>query len=114
METFFEVSGLNVYLQIAVTLISISVHLLATRNKQRKESVIELAALYTICLAGWFSIISGVFGYIIHAIEQNNFSPSNTGIVVYWDFLLPILLFVLCTLYRREQNVRPSVGALAG
>ena len=37
METFFEVSGLNVYLQIAVTLISISVHLLATRNKQRKD-----------------------------------------------------------------------------
>ena len=175
MEAFFEVSGLNVYLQIAVTLISITVHLLATRNKQRKESVVELAALYTIGLAGWFSIISGLFGHIlyadqvaasigwplksgfqtelafaaigigiigfagfwdrsfwlpfiiakstfmwgagithiIHAVQENNFSPSNTGIVVYWDFLLPILLVILYILYRRVQNALPRVSLLA-
>ena len=175
MEAFFEVSGLNVYLQIAVTVISISIHLFATRNKKRKESALELIALYTICLAGWFSIISGLMGHIIyadqvaasigwplnsgfqtelafaaigigiigfagfwnrsfwlpfiiakstfmwgagithiiHAVQENNFSPSNTGIVVYWDFLLPILMVVLYILYRREQNVLPSVSVLA-
>ncbi|MCP4420086.1 MAG: hypothetical protein GY805_26070 [Chloroflexi bacterium] len=166
MNLFFEISGLNVYMQIVVTIISITVHLFATRNKKRKESALELITLYTIGLAGWFSITSGLFGHIIyadevatsigwplnsgfqmelafaaigmgivgfggfwnrsfwlpfiitkstfmlgagithiiHAIQHNNFSPSNTGIVVYWDFLLPVLLIVLFFLYRREQR----------
>ena len=166
MRAFFEISGLNIYIQIVVTIISIAVHLLATRKKERKESLIELVAIYTIGLAGWFSISSGLFGHILyadevaagvgwplnsgfqmelafaaigigligaigfwnktfwlpfiiakttfmwgaalthilHMIRQNNFSPSNTGIVVYWDILLPIILIVLFTLNKREQK----------
>lgn len=166
MRAFFEISGLNVYIQIAVTIISIAVHLMSTRNKGRKETVLELITIYTIGLAGWFSISSGLFGHIIyadevatgigwplnsgfqmelafaaigiglvggigfwnrsfwlpfiiakttfmwgaalthiiHMVRHDNFSPSNTGIVVYWDILLPILLIVLYSLYQREQK----------
>jgi hypothetical protein len=166
MNVFFEISGLNIYIQIAVTIISIAVHLLRTRNSKRKETTLELIAIYTIGLAGWFSISSGLFGHIIyadevaagigwplnsgfqmelafaaigiglvggigfwkrsfwlpfiiakttfmwgagfthilHMVEHNNFSPSNTGIVVYWDFLLPVILIVLYSLYQREQK----------
>jgi hypothetical protein len=166
MESFFEISGLNIYLQIIVTVISISTHLFFTRNKNRKELKVELIMIYTIGLAGWFSIMSGLFGHIIyadqvaesigwplksgfqmelafasigigiigfigfwnksfwlpfiiakstfmigaglthiiHAILENNFSPGNTGIVVYWDFLLPILLWVLLIFFNRIQK----------
>ena len=69
MRAFFEISGLNVYIQIAVTLISIGVHLWRTRNIERKESVAEIVAIYTIGLAGWFGIMSGLFGHIIYADE---------------------------------------------
>ena len=166
MNVFFEISGLNIYIQIAVTIISIAVHLLRTRNSVRKETTLELITIYTIGLAGWFSISSGLFGHIIyadevaagigwplnsgfqmelafaaigiglvggigfwkrsfwlpfiiaktsfmwgagfthilHMVQHNNFSPSNTGIVVYWDFLLPMILIVLYSLYQREQK----------
>lgn len=166
MQAFFEVSGLNIYLQIIVTVISISIHLLATRNKPGKESNLQLVLIYTIGLAGWFSIMSGVFGHIvyadqvaasigwpiksgfqaelafaaigigligfigfwkqtfwlpfviakstfmlgagvthiIHMITENNFAPSNSGIVVYWDFFLPVLLILLLIFYRKEQT----------
>ena len=171
MRSFFEISGLNVYLQIIITVISISAHLFFTRNKNRKESIIELFTIYTIGLAGWFSIMSGLFGHIvyanevassigwplnsgfqmelgfasigigiigfigfwkksfwlpfiltkstfmigagithiIHAINENNFSPGNTGLIVYWDFILPVLLFTLLLLYHREQRKIASV-----
>jgi len=167
MRAFFEISGLNIYIQIVVTIISIIVHLLGTRNRERKETLLELIAIYTIGLSGWFSISSGIFGHIIyadevakgigwplnsgfqmelafaaigigliggigfwkrsfwlpfiiakttfmwgagithiiHMVQKNNFSANNTGIVVYWDFLLPLILIVLYTLYRREQKV---------
>ena len=65
MQAFFEISGLNIYIQIAVTLISIGIHLLATRNKNRTESFLELVSIYTIGLAGWFSISRGLFGNIV-------------------------------------------------
>jgi len=166
MDAFFEISGLNIYLQIGVTLVSIGVHLFITRNKDRRESVLEIVTIYTIGLAGWFSIMSGLFGHIIyadevttgigwplnsgfqmelafaaigigcigfigfwnrtfwlpfiiakttfmwgagfthimHMIQHDNFSPSNTGIVVYWDFIFPVVLIVLYLLYRREQK----------
>jgi len=166
MRAFFEISGLNIYIQIGVTIISIFVHIISTLNKERKETVLELISIYTIGLSGWFSITSGFFGHILYAdevakgigwplnsgfqmelafaaigigvigaigfwnrsfwlpfiitksvfmwgagithiiymIQHNNFSPSNTGIVVYWDFLLPIILISLYTLYRREQK----------
>ena len=164
MQAFFEVSGLNVYLQIIVTVVSISVHFIATRNKPRKESNLQLIMIYTIGLAGWFSIMSGLFGHIVyadqvaesigwpvksgfqtelafaaigigligffgfwkqsfwlpfiiakstfmlgagithitHMITENNFAPSNTGIVVYWDFFLPVLLITLYVMYHRK------------
>ena len=166
MEKLFEISGLNVYLQIAVTIISISVHLLATRNKKRKESVIELVAIYTIGLSGWFAIISGALGHmvfadqvassigwpmnsgfqmelgfaaigigiigfigfwvksfwlpyiitrstflfgagfthILHMIREQNYSPSNVGIILYWDFILPIILIVIYCLYSKSKK----------
>lgn len=28
-------------------------------------------------------------------MQHNNFSPSNTGIIVYWDFLFPLGMIVL-------------------
>ncbi len=45
--------------------------------------------------------------HITHMVQQNNFSPSNTGIVVYWDFVLPIILIVLYILdltFRRRSS----------
>jgi hypothetical protein len=167
MRALFEISGLNVYIQIAVTIISIAVHLVSTRNRGRRETVLELVTIYTIGLAGWFSVSSGIFGHIIyadqvatgigwplnsgfqmelafaaigigligfigfwnrsfwlpfiiakstfmwgagithilHMIRYGNFSPNNTGIIVYWDFLLPIVLMILYILYRRERRV---------
>lgn len=166
MRAFFEISGLNLYIQLAVTIISISIHLFTTRNSNRKESVIEIITIYVIGLSGWFGIMSGLFGHIIyadevaagigwplnsgfqmelgfasigiglvgflsfwnrayrlpfiimkfifgwgagythilHMIQHNNFSPSNTGIVVYWDFIFPVVMVVIYLLYRREQN----------
>ena len=172
MSVFFGISGLNIYIQIAVTIISITVHLLATRGKERKETTLEIITIYTIGLAGWFTISSGFFGHIIyadevaasigwplnsgfqmelafaaigigliggigfwqrsfwlpfiiakttfmcgagvthilHMVENNNFSPSNTGIVVYWDILLPVLLIVLYIFYQRERKALPARG----
>ncbi len=166
MNAFFEISGLNIYIQIFVTIVSIAVHLFVTRNKERRETILEIVTIYTIGLAGWFSITSGLFGHIIyadevatgigwplnsgfqmelafaaigigligaigfwkrsfwlpfiiaktifmwgaglthilHMIQQDNFSPSNTGIVVYWDFIFPVILIVLYTLYQREHK----------
>jgi hypothetical protein len=166
MQAFYEIPGLNVYIQIVVTIISISVHLFNTRKIDRKESTIEIISIYTIGLAGWFGIMSGLFGHIIyadqvaasigwpvnsgfqmelgfasigiglvgflgfwnksywlpfiimktifmwgagythilHMIQHDNFSPSNTGIIVYWDFLFPVFMIVLYLLYQREQN----------
>jgi hypothetical protein len=164
----FEIPGLNIYMQILVTLISILIHVIATRRKGRSESVVELVAIYTIGLAGWFTISNGLLGHILYAdqvasnigwpiqsgfqmelgfaaigmglvgaigfwnksfwlpfiigksslmwgaglthildmIQNDNFSPSNTGLIVYWDFLLPVLLIVLYTLYLRESKFR--------
>ncbi len=163
MKQLFELSGFHIYLQILVIIVSITVHLYTTRNKKRKESTIELIAIYTIGLSGWFALISGVMGHmifadqvansigwplnsgfqmelgfaaagigligfmgfwqrsfwlpyiiarscflwgagvthIIHMIFERNFSPSNTGIILYWDFLLP---FILIGLYRAVKK----------
>ena len=166
MRALFEISGFNLYVQLAVTIISISVHLYNTRNTARKESVIEIIALYTIGLSGWFGMMNGLFGHIIyadevatsigwpldsgfqmelgfasigiglvgflgfwnraywlpsiimrlifgwgagfthilHMVQHNNFSPSNTGIVLYWDFIWPVISIVLYLLYQREKK----------
>jgi hypothetical protein len=166
MRAFFEISGLNIYLQMCVTIVSITIHLFATRNKARKETTLEIITIYTIGLAGWFGIMSGFFGHIIyadevaagigwpldsgfqmelgfaaigiglvgfmsfwnttfwlpfiiakttfmwgagfthilHMVQHDNFSPSNTGIVVYWDFIFPVIMILLYVFYRREQR----------
>ena len=81
MSKIFEISGLNIYIQIAVTIISITVHLILTCNKQRKESLIEIITIYTIGLSGWFAIISGVFGHMIYAdqVASSIGWPVNSG-----------------------------------
>jgi hypothetical protein len=168
MQAFYEIPGLNVYIQLVVTIISISVHLFNTRNDERKESVLEIISIYVFGLAGWFGIMSGLFGHIIyadqvatsigwpvnsgfqmelgfasigigligflsfwnkaywlpfiimktifmwgagythvlHILQHNNFAPSNTGIILYWDFLFPIFMIVLYSLYRRQQKAQ--------
>lgn len=165
MKALFEISGLNIYLQVFFTLLSILVHLILQRGKERTESVLDLVTIYTMGLAGWFSISSGLLGHIIyadevaqtigwplqsgfqmelgfaaigmgligflgfwnrsfwlpfiiakttfmwgaglthllHMINHDNLSPSNTGIVVYWDFLFPFVLITLYLLSRRTQ-----------
>jgi len=170
MQAFYEIPGLNVYIQLVVTIISISVHLFNTRNTERKESVLEIISIYVFGLAGWFGIMSGLFGHIIyadqvaasigwpvnsgfqmelgfasigigligflsfwnkaywlpfiimktifmwgagythilHMIQHNNFSPSNTGTIVYWDFLFPVFMIVLYLLYQREKKAKSS------
>jgi len=166
LKAFYEIPGLNIYLQNAVTIVSIGAHLLRQRNYDQKEKTIRILAIYTIGLSGWFGIMSGLFGHIIyadqvaasigwplnsgfqmelgfasigiglvgflsfwnqaywfpfilmkvifgwgaglthilHMIQENNFSPSNTGLIVYWDFLFPIVMVVLYLLDRRTQD----------
>jgi Family of unknown function (DUF6790) len=166
MRALFDIPGMNIYIQLAVTVISIGVHLFSTRNRERKETVLEIISNYTIGLSGWFTIVSGLFGHILyadevasgigwplnsgfqmelgfasigigiagflgfwnkaywlpfiitkfvfgwgagythilHMLQHNNFSPSNTGIVVYWDFLFPLVMIVLYSLHQREQR----------
>jgi len=166
MQAFYEIPGLNVYMQIIVTIISAGVHLFNTRNKERKESTVEIITLYVVGLAGWFGIMSGLFGHILyadsvatsigwpinsgfqmelgfasigigivgfigfwnrsywlpyiimkfifgwgagythilHMLQRNNFSPSNTGVILYWDFLFPIFMIVLYVFNRRQQK----------
>jgi len=168
MEALYEIPGMNVYIQVIVTVISAGLHLFNTRSKERKESTVEIISIYTIGLSGWFTIMSGLFGHILyadqvaagigwplnsgfqmelgfasigigivgflgfwnraywlpfiimkfifgwgagythilHMLQHNNFSPSNTGVVLYWDFLFPIFMIVLYMLYQREQKKR--------
>jgi hypothetical protein len=168
VQAFYEIPGLNVYIQLAVTIISISVHLFNTRNIDRKESIIEIISIYTFGLAGWFGIMSGLFGHIIyadqvaasigwpvnsgfqmelgfasigigivgflgfwnraywlpfiimkfifgwgagythilHMIQHNNFSPSNTGVILYWDIIFPVVMIILYLLNKREQSAK--------
>jgi len=166
MQKLFEISGLNIYMQIAVTLISFGVHAFLQRKKENKESLISLAAVYTIGLSGWFMIMSGLFGHIIyadsvaqsigwplnsgfqmelgfaaigigltgfigfwkrsfwlpyiiartsfllgagvthiiHIAAHGNFSPSNAGVVLYWDFIFPVILIALFIFYKKDEK----------
>jgi len=168
MEKLFEISGLNIYLQIGVTVISIAGHLIFTKRKRRKDMVIEIIAIYTICLSGWFALVSGVVGHlfyadqvagsigwpvnsgfqmelgfaaagigligflgfwkrsfwlpyiiarsiflfgagithVVHIVQHGNLSPSNTGIVLYWDFIFPVVLIAIYVLYKRSKKAR--------
>ena len=173
MRAFFEISGLNIYLQIAVTILSISIHLISTRNKKDKDTAIVMMSTYIIGLAGWFGIMSGLFGHIIyadevasgigwplnsgfqmelgfasvgigligfigfwnqsfwlpfilsktifmwgagithviHIIQEQNFSSGNAGIVLYWDFIFPVILIILYVTFARQiAESKPSPG----
>lgn len=81
MRAFFVISDLNIYIQIVVTLFSIGIHLLATRNSQRTETVLELVTIYTMGLAGWFSISSGLFSHTLFAdqVAAGIGWPLNSG-----------------------------------
>jgi hypothetical protein len=166
LKAFYEISGLNVYIQLIVTVVSIAIHLFRQPKHKRKETTIEIIAIYTIGLSGWFGIMSGLFGHIIyanevaagigwplnsgfqmelgfasigiglvgflsfwnrgywlpfiitkvtfmwgagfthvlHMVQHNNFSPSNTGIIVYWDFVFPVVLIALYLLSIRSYK----------
>lgn len=165
MRIFFEIPGLNIYLQIIVTILSIVSHLIRVKKEHRKESAMELAVIYTIGLSGWFGIMSGLFGHIIyanevasgigwpldsgfqmelgfaaigigiigfigfwkqsfwlpfiiakttfmwgagathilHIIRNANLSPSNTGVVLYWDLIFPFILIGLYLAVRKRS-----------
>lgn len=111
MEIFYEIPGLNVYLQIVVTVISIAVHLIRSRGK-RKETVLEIILVYTIGLSGWFTFIAGLFGHILYADQvaagigwplnsgfqmELGFASIGIGIVGFlgfwkWDYWLPFII----------------------
>lgn len=165
MRIFFEIPGLNIYLQIIVTILSLVAHLIWVKKEHRNESAMELAAIYTIGLSGWFGIMSGLFGHIIyadevasgigwpldsgfqmelgfaaigigiigfigfwkqsfwlpfiiakttfmwgagathilHIIRDGNLSPSNTGVVLYWDLIFPFILIGLYLAVRKRS-----------
>jgi hypothetical protein len=166
MRAFFKIPGLNLYIQLVVTVVSIAVHMIKQRNKEKKKTTVEVVAIYTIGLSGWFGIMSGLFGHIIyadevaksigwplnsgfqmelgfasigiglvgflsfwnqaywlpfiimkvifgwgaglthilHIVQHNNFSPSNTGLIVYWDFLFPVVLITLYLINRIKKG----------
>lgn len=43
------------------------------------------------------------FTHILHAVQHNNFSPNNVGVILYWDFLFPAFMIAIYILNRREQ-----------
>jgi predicted secreted protein len=49
--------------------------------------------------------------HIIHILEQDNFSPSNTGMVVYWDFLLPVITHCFLNINTRFPQGCAFAGA---
>jgi hypothetical protein len=44
------------------------------------------------------------FTHILHMIREQNYSPSNVGIILYWDFILPIILIVIYCLYSKSKK----------
>jgi hypothetical protein len=62
--------------------------------------------------AYWFPfiIMKVIFGWgagfthILHMVQHNNFSPSNSGLIVYWDFLFPVVLIILYLVIKREKS----------
>jgi hypothetical protein len=44
--------------------------------------------------------------HVSDILQHQNFAPSNAGPVLYWDFLFPLTLIVIYTLYRRSQETK--------
>lgn len=57
-----------------------------------------LAALIAITISWW----GDEYGHIYQAVEHGNDAPLNTGVVIYSDFILPLVGLILYALYRRE------------
>ena len=46
-------------------------------------------------------------------LQHGNLSPNNVGIVLIWDFLFPIILIGLYTMYRRSKSPQVAVSSPA-
>lgn len=42
--------------------------------------------------------------HVLDLLQHQNFAPSNAGLVLYWDFLFPLILIVIYAIYRRSQE----------
>ncbi len=47
--------------------------------------------------------------HIVHIVQHNNMAPSNTGIVLYWDFIFPVVLIGVYLLYARRKSKRKRI-----
>jgi hypothetical protein len=62
-----------------------------------------LAAVIAITISWW----GDEYGHIYQAVVRGNHHPLNTGLVIYSDFILPLVALVLYALFRlagREQR----------
>jgi hypothetical protein len=50
-----------------------------------------------------FSIGAGVT-HVIDIIENANFAANNAGVVLYWDFIFPVILICFFILFKRNQS----------
>jgi len=62
-----------------------------------------LAVLIAITISWW----GDGYGHIHQAIEYDNHDPDNTGIVLYSDWILPLVGLILYALYRRAGGGGP-------
>ena len=65
-----------------------------------------LAVLVAVTISWW----GDAYGHIHQAIEYDNHDPDNTGIVLYSDFIVPLVGLVLYALYRRAGGGRSDLG----
>lgn len=65
-EQLFQIPGLNIYMQIVVTLAVIGLELLRTRGKP-EGGRLTLVVTLTIGMAGWFTITNALLGHIFFA-----------------------------------------------
>jgi hypothetical protein len=69
-----------------------------------------LAVLVAITISWW----GDGYGHIYQAEVNDNHDPDNTGIVLYSDFILPAVAWVLYILFRRaggDEAARTAPGA---
>jgi uncharacterized protein DUF6790 len=65
-----------------------------------------------ILIVATISLWGDGYGHIYQAIEYDNHDPDNTGIVLYTDFLYPLIGIVLYALWWRARRLtlRPAPG----
>lgn len=42
--------------------------------------------------------------HILDMLQHQNFAPGNAGLILYWDFLFPLILVTVYVLYQRSQQ----------